>query len=530
MTFFCNNSNSELCLQLVTSIRKIKNYHRLMRKLSANCMSPNDWQAVARTLNGIVEVTLLSQRCRAHVSVLDNIVCAVTEDIYHLRTIVEKVIDLKESVTMGYATVNPGVDDELDEKRRLHNGLPDLLCIVAREEAKYLPSDFRHCSVEYVPHVGFLLSLFDENEVWNVDFRNIPGLEYVFESSNQHHYRNDRTRALDSSIGDVVVDIKKLEASIISRLSEVILKNRSVLEVIVNYCAQLDCLIALSQVSKEHNWVKPEVCLDKDLVIRDGRHPLQELTINNFIPNCSWMGRKGGRVHVLTGPNSSGKSVYMKQVGLIIFLAHLGCFVPASSARIPIMEKIFIRVNTVESVGLGLSAFMSDLNHLTSALTNLRPRSLLLVDEFGKGTNAVDGASLLAATVFQLAELKDQSPFSIFSTHFHSVSDLLKPSLNLKFLCMKTQVAGADLVQLFTLTEGVCSFSHATEVARKAGVEEDVVNRALTVLTSLQHGGSVEPCSKSARRGNQMTEIISDFLDINLDNPNDISGFLSSLE
>ena len=533
LSFFCNNSRTELCLQLSSSIKKIKNYHRLMRKLAANTMNVNDWVAVSRTLHGIVEVSYLAQGCRFEdVTVLQNILCHVDDNIFNLRSIFDQLVDLKMSKEKGQVSVKPGVDVQLDEKRRLYNGMSDLLNRISSEEKKYVPPGVRNCTAVYLPHIGFLVAVPRESlENPDMNVLSDHGYEYVFESATSHHFRTTRTRSMDAKFGDVMLEIIKREAAIITRLTEIILKKRTSLEAIVTYCAQLDCLISMSQVCREQNWVKPEMVQAGDLIIRDGRHPLQELAINNFIPNDTWMGRKGGRVHVLTGPNSSGKSVYMKQVGLIIYLAHLGCFVPASAAKIPIFERIFIRVNTSESVGQGMSSFMSDLNHLTSALTNMQPATLLLVDEFGKGTAACDGASLLAATISHLGQLRDKSPLAVFSTHFHQVPDLAEPSTSVQFLYMNSQLSPAsDLVHYYKLTEGVCSFSHALEVAKKAGIERSVVERGRDVLTSLQNGSSISLNSDHQEKMKSITDFMSQFLDLDVDDDDKLTDFLSHID
>ena len=317
IAFFCDRSNTTLCDGLAVSIKKVKNFQRLMKKLISNCMTLSDWHGVHRTIVGLVEIAQYAQNCNAEVYVMRNILYHVSEMTFNLHKLVDQVVDFKESATDGVLRVKPGVNEKLDEKRRLLNGLPDILNRVVVEEKEHLPAHFKACTICYLPHIGYLIAVPSNKALLEsgVDYKNVDGLEFVFESNNTLHYRNTRTRGLDVNIGDVVLDITKLETQIISRLTEAILRNRVSLEKIVSYCAHLDCLLALSQVCKEHNWVQPEVTRSGGIVIKGGRHPLQEMTLNNFIANDTNMGSGGGgKVHLVTGPNSSGKSIYMKQV------------------------------------------------------------------------------------------------------------------------------------------------------------------------------------------------------------------------
>ena len=521
LDFFCNPAHISFTQALCASVKKIKNFPRLLKKLSSNSqLTTSDWKAIAGTLDGIVQIGVHAKNCKdrkEEVFFLENILVYVSDKVHRLRAVVEHMIDFKNSPGEGTPRVNPGVDAELDEKRRLHNGLPDLLEKVVREEAPKMPEFMNVFTILYLPHAGFLVAVNSSQQLKEkVDYKNLPGLEFVFESNNTIHFRNARTRLLNATWGDVCLDITKLETKLINKISEALLKQRETLEKIVNFCAHLDCLLALSHVCRDRNWVKPEITVGGDITIRDGRHPLQETSLNNFIANDTDMGSQGGRVHFLTGPNSSGKSVYMKQVGLIVFLAHLGCFVPASSASIPVLDRINTRITTTESVSTGMSSFMCDINQLTFSLTHLRARSLFLVDEFGKGTAAKDGASLLAATVSILADMDQAAPFSIFSSHFHSVPPLVDSNLQPRFLYMKTEVKEGDLIYYFKLTDGISKFSHATKVARMAGLDNNVLERAEGILNCIIKGDEIVETRDLVNK-KRISEVITHLLDMNLE-------------
>ena len=241
--------------------------------------------------------------------------------------------------------------------------------------------------------------------------------------------------------------------------------------------------MAFAIVSRENNWVRPRlVGGGQGLAIRGGRHPLQELTVTQFIGNDTRLGGDAPPLHLLTGPNSSGKSVYLRQVGLIVYLAHLGCWVPAAAATIPITDRILTRIHTVESVSLGMSAFQCDLGQVAAALRCSTANSLLLVDEFGKGTAPEDGEALLAALAAELLARGAACPATLLSSHFHGCARLLGPHPLLAHYRLATDAApGGGITYLYRLQEGQGGSSEALTVAGKAGLPAEVLARAAVV-------------------------------------------------
>ncbi|KAG1440741.1 hypothetical protein G6F56_011793 [Rhizopus delemar] len=233
------------------------------------------------------------------------------------------------------------------------------------------------------------------------------------------YYKNERT--------------KDREIEIIQGLSERVLEYKVQFTELVDTLSYLDCLIALSVIALKFGYVRPVMTDTNVLEIKKGRHPLQELCVETFIPNDTHLeGGKGfennstvadddriNSIQVVTGANFSGKSVYLKQVALVTFMAHIGSFVPASSATVGITDKLFTRTQTLETISKPQSAFAYDLQQLQKALSNSTCRSLVIIDEFGKGTENADGAALFCSILGYFLSMTDQCPKVLSSTHFH---------------------------------------------------------------------------------------------------------------
>lgn len=279
-------------------------------------------------------------------------------------------------------------------------------------------------------------------------------------------------------------------------------------------CGDLDSYIALGLGAKRYGWVAPTVTDASNVIdIRNGRHPLQELAVPHYIPNncylrgCSHQGEgrdeeteglgdgsgQYSNVLILTGPNHSGKSIYLRQVALIVYLAHIGSFVPAQEATIGLTDRILTRMTTKESVCRSESAFSIDLRQMAFAIGSVTRRSLVLVDEFGKGTQTEDGVALMAALVDNLASRGSEAPRVLAATHHHELfeTDVLNKDLNMTLAHMDARVniengdSGNELVFLYALVPGRATTSFGVRCAAINGVDTRVVQRAEEIAALL---------------------------------------------
>ncbi|KAJ9576026.1 hypothetical protein L9F63_007126, partial [Diploptera punctata] len=311
------------------------------------------------------------------------------------------------------------------------------------------------------------------------------------------HYKSARCHELDEMLGDTLVDIMKLESQILLRLVQFIQQRITPIHKLVKKAAELDCLIALSSVARENNYCRPELTTSRILEIRGGRHPLQELCVDNFVPNDTLSGDYYTLLKIITGPNSSGKSVYLKQVAVIAYLAHIGSFVPCCSCKIGILDHIHTRIQTVESVAINISAFVIDLKQMLLSLYNSTPSSLIIVDEFGKGTTEIDGLALLASCLDHFLSRDGKCPHVFAATHFHNVKNLIRESKYLKLQTMECLFDDdGTVVNLFKLKEGSAESSCALAVAESI-LGTATSARAKEFLNTIKNGKEINISANS---------------------------------
>ena len=441
----------------------------------------------------------------------------VMQEIVEVGRNISETVDFEASVEQMRTAVCQGVDTELDNRKRMYQGIDDLLSKIAEELRNDIPMGLPDdLKVVYLPQIGFLIALPKDKEAGTALFEGLDDQiwEKMFASEDLVYYKDDKMRGMDEQFGDLYTVICDREIEIVHELALSVLDHERALLMASEACAELDCLLALAQGAKRYNLCRPRMTESNAIQIEGGRHLLQELTVSAFIPNDTYMASsssastasisasrsrtessydsspplpEGLSMLLLTGPNFSGKSIYLKQVAIITYMAHIGSFVPASRAVIGITDKILLRIATRESVSRSQSAFMVDLQQVSVALNLATNRSLLVIDEFGKGTAASDGAGLAAALFEHLAQLQDSKrPKVLAATHFHEIfeSDLFRASSNTAFAHMEIRLdpetvsTRNHVTYLYNLRTGISSASFGTVCAAMNGISEEVIRRA----------------------------------------------------
>ncbi|KAI0297721.1 hypothetical protein BC826DRAFT_1000939 [Russula brevipes] len=518
----------------VINARHDANIPRILSALKAGKASLANWQ-------GLVKFTFHTAMLRdklgelsmcGHVEIVKKLITAL--DIAAFREVgkrVNETIDWEESTLLQRVCVRPHIDEELDNRKHVYNGIDAVLSKVAEGICPTVPQDYAtSLNVVYFPQLGFLVCV-PMLEEW----RSGDGIEVLDGWTFQMH-GNEEDRELE----------------IIHELAEGVLPFAEAISEACDICAELDCLLCFAEAASQYNYRRPQMSVENVINIKQGRHPLQEQVVDTFVPNDTFIvggagigssltvhgedddlmserNLQGNSVVICTGANACGKSVYLKQTALIQLMAQVGLslpnyitsietthprsvdpygpsFVPAESATLGIVDKIFTRVQTRESVSKVQSAFMIDLNQVSLAMRNATARSLVLLDEFGKGTASAGsyGAGLFAGVLKHLLARGADCPKVIATTHFHELfttGALAPQKLPITFIhmeimfatrsgeiidsCSSTVAKGETITFLYRAVNGLSLESHAARCAQLFGIPAHVVQRAQYVTELL---------------------------------------------
>ncbi|KAI9161743.1 hypothetical protein LWI28_020312 [Acer negundo] len=467
--FLCSE---ELMASLHETLKSVKDIPHILKKFnspSSSC-TVGDWTAFLKSIcsllhvNKIFEVgiseSLQEQVRHLNLDIIEKAASSITTELAYVYELVIGVIDVNRSKEKGYGTlVKEGFCDEVSSLELAQ--LPHLC------QEKLVP-----CIV-YINQIGYLMCIF-EDKVDETTLEKLHDFEFAFSDvdgeTKRFFYRTPKTRELDNLLGDIYHKILDMERAVIRDLvSHILLFSNHLLKA-VNFSAELD-------------W-----------------HVLQEMTVDTFIPNDTKI-HNNGRIHIITGPNYSGKSIYIKQVALIVFLSHIGSFVPADAATVGLTDRIFCAMGS-KLMTAQQSTFMIDLHQVGMMLRQATSRSLCLLDEFGKGTLTEDGIGLLGGTINHFVAC-DDPPKVLVCTHLTELLDesCLPKSEKVRFYTMSVlrpennSTDTEDLVFLYRLVPGHALLSYGLHCAMLAGVPEEVIKRAAYVLDAIQNSKHVERLS-----------------------------------
>jgi DNA mismatch repair protein MutS len=314
--------------------------------------------------------------------------------------------------------------------------------------------------------------------------------EYIRKQTtvNAERYITPEMKECESVISNAEVNIHALEYKIFCELRERVNSWRAELQEIANAIARVDTLYSFARAARKYNYVRPEVFEGSGIEIKGGFHPVI-VAVNpdlDFIPNDVSLSPEATRLMLITGPNMAGKSTYLRQTGLIVLMAQIGCFVPAESARIGVVDRIFTRVGASDRLSRGLSTFMVEMIETANILRNATAHSLVLLDEIGRGTSTFDGLSIAWAIVETLHDEPARAAITLFATHYHELTGLVDSLEHAGNYQVAVQEKGDKLVFLHKILAGACDSSYGIHVAEMAGLPNNVLRRARKILLRLE--------------------------------------------
>ncbi|XP_023007704.1 DNA mismatch repair protein MSH5 isoform X7 [Cucurbita maxima] len=515
ITFFI--SSEELMHSLRETLKTVKDIPHILKKFNSpsSTYSSGDWTSFLKSVCSLLHVNKIfevgmSENLRdnmkhLNLDIVEKANSCITTELAYVYELVIGVLDVSRSKEKSYETiVKEGFCDELDELREIYEELPQFLEEVTSMEVAQFPQLCKNkldpCIV-YIHQIGYLLSIFEE-KLEDGTLEILRDFEFAFSDVDgdikRYFYRSPKTRELDNLLGDIYHKIlEDMERAIIRDLVSHILVFSLHLLKAVDFAAELDCFLSLALIARQNNYVRPVLSADSMLDIKNGRHILQEMAVDTFIPNDTKI-FDDGRVIIITGPNYSGKSIYIKQVALIVFLSHIGSFVPADAATVGLTDRIFCAMGS-KHMTAEQSTFMIDLLQVGMMLRQATCQSLCLIDEFGKGTLTEDGIGLLGGTIDHFASSND-SPKVLVCTHLTELinESLLPMCKRIKFYNMSMIrpdndcTENEDIVFLYRLVPGHALPSYGLHCALLAGVPDEVIKRAAFVLDAMGNNKHVE--------------------------------------
>jgi len=395
-----------------------------------------------------------------------------------------------------------GVSDELDELRNLaYSGKDYLLQIQQRESEKTgIPS----LKIAFNNVFGYYI------EVTNTHKNKVPA-EWTRKQTlaNCERYITEELKEYEEKILGAEEKILTLEARLYNDLIVALFDYIKPIQLNSSLISRVDCLLSFAAVALRNNYVRPEINDTFVIDIKSGRHPVIEQNLpagEKFIVNDIYLDNNNQQIIIITGPNMSGKSALLRQTALIVLMAQTGCFVPADEAKIGLVDKIFTRVGASDNISSGESTFMVEMNETASILNNISSRSLILLDEIGRGTSTYDGISIAWAIAEYLHENKVFKPKVLFATHYHELNEMAKTMQGIKNYHVSVKEINNKIIFLRKLIQGGTEHSFGIHVAKMAGIPQIVVDRANEILHRLEKNHSGEEISSKGKKTQKLAE------------------------
>lgn len=459
-------------------LTKVYDMERLLSKVSYHTLNARDCLSLLRSLEQAPDVL--------------SLLAGIEEDaLGFLREMLDPLPDLTDLLARAISPDAPlllsdggiiraGYNAQLDELRRAGTeGKQWLLDLEAKEREE---TGIKNLRIQYNRVFGYYI------EVTKSNYALVP-LRYQRRQTlaSSERFTTDELRAIESKLTGAQEQAAKLEAALFEDVRNRISEAMAALQSTATAYKTLDALLSLARVARLNNYVRPEITEDGCIHILDGRHPVVEKSLPDmaFVPNDTHLDPDSHRMQIITGPNMAGKSTYMRQVALITLMAHMGSFVPAREAKISLVDSVYTRVGASDDLATGQSTFMVEMSEMAYILRNATEKSLVILDEIGRGTSTFDGLSIAWAAVEYLCDKKKAGAKTLFATHYHELSELEGHLEGVANFCVSVKEHGEEVIFLRKIIPGGADKSFGIYVARLAGVPRAVVARAQEIEARL---------------------------------------------
>ena len=456
----------------------IYDLERLMGRVSYKSANPRDLIALMNSLQMLPHIRVL----------LQELTSAEWKQIYEdidplqdIEALIEAAIDPEPPLTIKEGgIIKSGYNEEVDRLRLAKTEGKNWLATLEAEERER--TGIKNLKVKFNRVFGYYL------EVTN-SYKELVPQEWIRKQTlaNAERYTTPELKKMEEDILGAEDKLFSLEYDLFTEIREKIADEVLRIQQTAKAVAKADAYVSLALVAERNRYVRPSINENGVINIKNGRHPVVEQMISNdmFVENDTYLDNENNRISIITGPNMAGKSTYMRQTALIVLMAQVGSFVPAESAEIGIVDRIFTRVGASDDLASGQSTFMVEMTEVANILRNATRNSLLILDEIGRGTSTYDGLSIAWAVVEHIADAKKLGAKTLFATHYHELTELEGRLDSVNNYCIAVKEQGEDIIFLRKIIKGGADKSYGIQVAKLAGVPEDVLRRAYEIADRL---------------------------------------------
>ena len=485
--------------ELEQALRDVTDLERVMTRIVTGTVNCRDLLGLARGFRALPEVKAQLSKMEAPLlRKLEQAIDSLTDcaDLIEHTIVDEPPLTVREG-----GIIRKGANEEADRLRDImEGGSGTIAAIEASEREK---TGIRTLKVGFNRVFGYYI------EVSKSFMDQVPG-NYVRKQTlaNCERYITQELKELENQVLTAKDRLTALEYQIFTKLREHLAQQAARVQQTASAVAAADALCSLAAVAVQRGYCRPEITLGREISITDGRHPVVEAMLKDslFVPNDTHLGADDNQVSIITGPNMAGKSTYMRQVALIVLMAQMGSFVPARSAKIGLVDRVFTRIGASDDLASGQSTFMVEMAEVASILKYATSRSLLILDEIGRGTSTYDGMAIARAVLEYAANPKRLGAKTLFATHYHELSTMEDKLPNVKNYNIAVKKRGDQMIFLRKIVPGATDDSYGIEVAKLAGIPNVVISRAREILAELETEGVVHtPAAAPAEAEDQVT-------------------------
>ena len=484
--------NDTICRgELQEALKGVTDLERVMTRIVTGSVNCRDLLGLA---NGFRALPLVKAQLAQLESPLLRRLEQAIDPLADCADLIENTIIENPPITVREGgIIRPGANQEADRLRDLMNGSKDT--IVAIEAAEKEATGIRTLKVSYNRVFGYYI------EVSKSFTEQVPA-HYIRKQTlaNCERYITPELKELEEQVLTAKERLTALEYQLFTALREHLAQQAARVQATAAAVAAADALCSLASVAVQRGYCRPQMTLGSEIRITDGRHPVVEQMLNDslFVPNDTDLGASDNQVAIITGPNMAGKSTYMRQVALIVLMAQMGSFVPARSARLGIVDRVFTRIGASDDLASGQSTFMVEMAEVASILKHATARSLLILDEIGRGTSTYDGMSIAKAVLEHVANPRKLGAKTLFATHYHELSTIEAELPNVRNYNIAVKKRGEQMIFLRKIVPGATDDSYGIEVAKLAGLPAAVTARAKEILAELEEKKGVTHASPVA--------------------------------